>query len=60
VLEGAEPTDDLIQDAARHAAEAAQPKDDVRGSAAFKKDVVRVFVQRGLAVAVRRAREVKA
>jgi len=60
VLEGAEPTEASIKEAARLAAEAAEPKDDVRGSAAFKKDVVRVFVQRGLAAAVSRAREVKA
>ena len=60
VLEGAEPTEASIKEAARLAAEAAEPKDDVRGSAAFKKDVVRVFVQRGLTAAVRRAREVKA
>jgi len=31
----------------------------VRGSAAYKKDVVRVFVQRGLKTAIGRAREVK-
>ena len=60
VLEGAEPTEASIKEAARLAAEAAEPKDDVRGSAAFKKDVVRVFVQRGLTAAVSRAREVKA
>jgi carbon-monoxide dehydrogenase medium subunit len=60
ILEGAEPTAELVRDAAQHAAEAAQPKDDVRGSAAFKKDVVRVFVQRGLAAAMARAREVRA
>ena len=59
VLLGAEPTEDLIKDAARHAAEAAQPKDDIRGSAAYKKDVVRVFVQRGLKTAIARAREAR-
>ena len=37
--------------------EVAEPKDDVRGSAAYKKDVVRVFVQRGLRTAVARAKE---
>src|SRR5215469_2026574 len=47
-LAGREPTDEAISDAARLAAEAAQPKDDVRGSADYKRDVVRVFVQRGL------------
>jgi aerobic carbon-monoxide dehydrogenase medium subunit len=60
VLEGAEPTEASIKEAARLAAEAAEPKDDVRGSAAFKKDVVRVFVQRGLKTAVARAKEARA
>jgi aerobic carbon-monoxide dehydrogenase medium subunit len=56
-LRGQEPTDKVIAEAARLAAEAAAPKDDVRGSAAYKKDVVRVFVQRGLKTAVARAKE---
>src|SRR5438128_9793503 len=59
-LMGQEPTDRVIAEAARLAAEAAEPKDDVRGSAAYKKDVVRVFVQRGLKTAIARAKEVKA
>jgi aerobic carbon-monoxide dehydrogenase medium subunit len=58
-LRGKEPTDQVIAEAARLAAEAAAPKDDVRGSAAYKKDVVRVFVQRGLKTAVARAKEVR-
>jgi len=59
-LHGKEPTDTVIADAARLAAEAAAPKDDVRGSAAYKKDVVRVFVQRGLRTAIARAKEARA
>jgi carbon-monoxide dehydrogenase medium subunit len=59
-LVGHEPTDDLIAEAARLAADAAEPKDDLRGTAAYKKDVVRVYVQRGLRTALDRAREVKA
>jgi len=59
-LDGKEPTDQVIAEAARLAAEAAEPKDDLRGSAAYKKDVVRVFVQRGLKTAIARAKEVKA
>jgi carbon-monoxide dehydrogenase medium subunit len=59
-LAGQEPTDELIAEAARLAAEAAEPKDDIRGTAAYKKDVVRVYVQRGLRTALGRAREVKA
>src|ERR1700694_612202 len=59
-LIGHELTDDVIAEAGRLAAEAAEPKDDIRGTAAYKKDVVRVFVQRGLRAALARAQEVKA
>jgi aerobic carbon-monoxide dehydrogenase medium subunit len=54
-LAGREPTAEAIAEAARLAADAAEPRDDVRGSAAYKKDVVRVFVQRGLRAAIERA-----
>ena len=56
-LAGKQPSDDVIAEAARVAAQAAEPKDDVRGTAAYKKDMVRVFVQRGLRTAVARAKE---
>jgi len=56
-LAGRAPTDEAIAEAARLASEAAEPRDDIRGSAAYKKDVVRVFVQRGLRSAVARAQE---
>jgi carbon-monoxide dehydrogenase medium subunit len=56
-LEGKEPTDEVIAEAARLASEAAEPKGDMRGSAAYKKDIVRVFVQRGLRTAIKSARE---
>lgn len=59
-LAGQEPTDELIAEAARLAAQAAEPKDDIRGSAEYKKDVVRVFVQRGLRTALGRAKEGRA
>ncbi len=59
-LVGNEPTDEVIREAARLAAGAAQPKDDIRGSAAYKRDVIRVFVQRGLRASLDRAGEVKA
>lgn len=59
-LVGHEPTDELIAEAARLASEAAHPRDDIRGTAAYKKDVVRVYVQRGLKTALGHAREVKA
>jgi len=58
-LHGKEPTDAVIAEAARLAAAAAEPKDDARGSAAYKKDVVRVFVQRGLKTAIGRAEEAR-
>src|ERR1700694_4006511 len=59
-LAGRELTDDVIAEAARRAASFAEPKDDIRGTAAYKKDIVRVFVQRGLKAALARAQEVKA
>jgi aerobic carbon-monoxide dehydrogenase medium subunit len=59
-LVGHEPTDEVIAEAARLAAAAAEPKDDIRGTAAYKKDVVRVYVQRGLKTALGRAKESKA
>lgn len=55
-LNGREPTDEVIRDAARLAAEAAQPADDHRGSAEYKRNVVRVYVERGLRDAVAAAR----
>lgn len=58
-LAGRELTEDAIKDAARLAAEAAEPHDDVRGTAAYKRDVVRVFVQRGLRAAAAAAREAR-
>ena len=54
-LVGQTPSDDVIAEAARLAAEAAEPKADIRGSAEYKRDVARVFVQRGLHTAINRA-----
>jgi carbon-monoxide dehydrogenase medium subunit len=48
--------DGAIAEAARLAAEAAQPQTDVRGTEAYKRNVVRVFTERGL----RKAAEVAA
>jgi len=45
---GAELNDDTIKAAAELAAEAAQPRSDERGSADYKRSVVRVFTERGL------------
>ena len=47
-LAGAELNDDTIEAAAKLAAEAAQPRSDERGSADYKRSVVRVFTERGL------------
>lgn len=44
----------VIAEAARLAAEAGDPKTDVRGSAEYKRDIVRVYVQRALRQAASR------
>ena len=54
-LTGQRPTDELIAETARLAAAAAEPQSDNRGSAEYKRDVVRVFVQRGIRTALQRA-----
>ena len=57
-LQGAAPSDELFAHAAAAAAAAAEPTGDLRGSEAYKREVVRVFVERGLrqALAMARAR----
>jgi carbon-monoxide dehydrogenase medium subunit len=50
------PSDELYAEAAHAAAMAADPRTDVRGSAEYKRAVVRTFVRRGLAQAVELAR----
>jgi carbon-monoxide dehydrogenase medium subunit len=55
-LAGAEPTEAAFAEAGRLAAEVAHPVDDLRGSVAYKKHIVDVFVRRGLAQAVETAR----
>lgn len=55
-LRGAEPTDAAIAEAARLAAESAQPQSDIRGTAEYKRNVVQVFTERGLRTAVARAK----
>lgn len=47
-LTGSEASDVAFDEAARLAAEAAEPVSDVRGSAEYKREAVRVFVRRGL------------
>jgi aerobic carbon-monoxide dehydrogenase medium subunit len=57
VLVGSELGEDTIAEAARLAAEAAEPHDDLRGSAEYKRNVVRVFTERGLREAAEQAKE---
>jgi len=52
LLIGATPSDELFASAAQIAKEASDPVTDVRGSAAYKKDVVRVFTERSLAASL--------
>lgn len=55
-LTGAAPTEEAFAEAARLAAEVADPATDTRGTAEYKKEVARVYVQRGLARALEIAR----
>ena len=51
-LVGSHPSDELFAEAAQIAAAACSPSADVRGSAEYKRDVVRVFTERGLAASL--------
>jgi carbon-monoxide dehydrogenase medium subunit len=55
LLDGNAPSDELFAAAADAAAAACNPRDDVRGSAAWKRNVVRVFTKRALADAAAQA-----
>jgi carbon-monoxide dehydrogenase medium subunit len=55
VLVGKKVTPDLIDAAAKSAVEAARPIDDVRGSAAFRKQLVEVLTRRTLTTAWQQA-----
>jgi aerobic carbon-monoxide dehydrogenase medium subunit len=55
-LAGEEPTDDAFAAAARVAADEADPIGDHRGSVEYKRNVIRVFVERGLRAAADDAR----
>jgi aerobic carbon-monoxide dehydrogenase medium subunit len=56
VLAGRALDDEAISEAARLAAEAAEPRTDIRGTEEYKRNVVRVFVERGLRKAAEVAR----
>lgn len=47
-LKGREPTDGVVEEAAARAAEMSRPTSDLRGSADYKRDMVRVYVKRAL------------
>jgi carbon-monoxide dehydrogenase medium subunit len=55
VLVGSRPSDELFAAAGDAAAEASEPRDDVRGTAEWKRNVVRVFTRRALAAALAQA-----
>src|SRR5215813_658421 len=55
-LVGKKLDDSVIQKAAEIAASESQPMDDIRGSAEYKRDLVRVLTERALATAVSRAK----
>ncbi len=54
-LRGTALTEDVIKNAARLAAEAAEPSADLRGSAEYKRDLIRVLTARALRKAIARA-----
>jgi aerobic carbon-monoxide dehydrogenase medium subunit len=59
VLTGREPTMDMIKEAAKVASEECSPSDDpLRGSARYKRAMVKVLTERALTHAVARAKEI--
>ena len=56
-LEGKATSDENIREAARLAAESAQPIADVRGSEEYKRSLVKTYMVRALRLAVQRAKE---
>ena len=55
LLAGQQPSEELFAEAAELAAASAEPRDDVRGTAAWKRQVVRTYTKRGLAAAAQQA-----
>lgn len=57
LLRGNAPSEELFADAGEAAADASEPRDDVRGTAAWKRQIVRVYTRRALATAAAQASE---
>jgi aerobic carbon-monoxide dehydrogenase medium subunit len=55
MLVGRKPTEDLIRNAASKCAEISKPTSDLRGSADYKRDMVKVFAGRSLRLALERS-----
>jgi carbon-monoxide dehydrogenase medium subunit len=55
-LRGQTLTDQVVEEASRLASEEARPIDDVRGTAEYRREMVRVLTRRGLRQAMERAR----
>ncbi|HEY5578826.1 MAG TPA: xanthine dehydrogenase family protein subunit M [Acidimicrobiia bacterium] len=55
VLVGEEPSEQLFSEAAELASRAADPEDSIRGSAAWRRELVGVYTRRALATALQRA-----
>jgi carbon-monoxide dehydrogenase medium subunit len=55
-LRGQSLTDQVVEEASRIASEEARPIDDVRSTAEYRREMVRVLTRRGLRQAMERAR----
>jgi carbon-monoxide dehydrogenase medium subunit len=55
-LRGQALTDQVVEHASRIASEEARPIDDVRSTAEYRREIVRVLTRRGLSQAMERAR----
>lgn len=56
-LEGRQVTPEVVREAAEVAAEGASPRESIRGSQYYRKEMVKVLVRRGLNLAAERARK---